>query len=226
MDIKLNYVEKGEGFPLVLLHGNGEDHTYFSNQTEYFSEKYKVIVPDTRGHGKSPRGGGEFTINRFADDLHDFLSEKNIDRAILLGFSDGANVALTFALKYPECVEKLVLNGGNLNAGGVKRSTQLPIEIGHKICGLFAKRSQKARLKYEMLDLMVNQPDIAAESLKTIVAPTLVIVGTNDMIKDEHSVLIYKSIPGARLVRIKGDHFIANKKPAEFNAAVDSFLNE
>ena len=56
MNIALNYVETGEGFPLVLLHGNGEDHTYFKRQMEPFSLKYRVIALDTRGHGKSPRG--------------------------------------------------------------------------------------------------------------------------------------------------------------------------
>ena len=54
MDIALNYIETGEGFPQVLLHGNGEDHTYFKRQMEPFSQKYRVIALDTRGHGESP----------------------------------------------------------------------------------------------------------------------------------------------------------------------------
>ena len=54
MDITLNYVETGEGFPLVLLHGNGEDHTYFKRQMEPFSQHFRVISVDTRGHGESP----------------------------------------------------------------------------------------------------------------------------------------------------------------------------
>ena len=63
MDITLNHVETGEGFPLVLLHGNGEDHTYFKRQMEPFSLKYRVIALDTRGHGKSPRGSAPFTLD-------------------------------------------------------------------------------------------------------------------------------------------------------------------
>ena len=62
MNIKLHYVEEGQGEPLLLLHGNGEDGTYFVHQIAYFSKKYRVIAIDTRGHGKSPRGDQPFTI--------------------------------------------------------------------------------------------------------------------------------------------------------------------
>ena len=94
MDITLNYVEAGEGFPLVLLHGNGEDHTYFEHQMSPFSAHYRVIAPDTRGHGKSPRGEEPFTLEQFAEDLKEFLDGLGIFRCHLLGFSDGGNIAL------------------------------------------------------------------------------------------------------------------------------------
>ena len=80
MDIKLNYIEKGKGTPLVLLHGNGGSLECFRSQIDYFSKKYRVIALDTRGHGKSPRGDKPFTIKQFADDLKDFLRtpQKNL----------------------------------------------------------------------------------------------------------------------------------------------------
>ena len=68
MDIRLCCVEAGEGFPLVLLHGNGEDHTYFKRQMEPFSQRFRVIAVDTRGHGESPRGTAPFTLEQFAED--------------------------------------------------------------------------------------------------------------------------------------------------------------
>ena len=68
MDIKLSYIEKGSGFPLILLHGNGEEHSFFEHQIDYFSEFYRVIAIDTRGHGKSPRGVMPFTISAFRTD--------------------------------------------------------------------------------------------------------------------------------------------------------------
>ena len=121
MDIKHYYIEKGQGEPLILLHGNGEDSTYFVNQIDEFSPYYRVLALDTRGHGQTPRGEASFTIRQFADDLLVFLDRMNIQKANILGFSDGANIAMCFASKYPERVLKLVLNGGNLDTQGIER---------------------------------------------------------------------------------------------------------
>ena len=86
MDIKLNYIEQGQGQPLILLHGNGESCNYFEHQIPFFSKDYRVIAIDTRGHGQSPRGEKPFTIQQFAEDLHDFMDEKGMEKAIYLAF--------------------------------------------------------------------------------------------------------------------------------------------
>lgn len=224
MDISLYYQEQGEGEPLFLLHGNGEDGTYFVNQLSFFSDRYRVIAVDTRGHGKSPRGMAPFTMEQFAVDLHNLMDKLQIQRAVILGFSDGANIAMKFALKYPDQVKALILNGGNLNTEGVKRSIQIPIEIGYRFAKLFARKSAEARSHMEILGLMVNEPNIKPEELHAIQAPTLVIAGTRDMIKQSHTEILAKSIPNAKLSVIAGDHFIANKNPKEFNEAVEEFL--
>ena len=223
-DISLHFVEQGRGKPLILLHGNGEDGSYFKHQINCFSANYRVIAIDTRGHGQSPRGEKPFTIVQFADDLHDFMDENCIDQAILLGFSDGGNIALTFALKYPKRVEKLILNGANLFPSGVKARYQWPIEIGYHIAKLFAKKSKKAKQNAEMLGLMVNEPHIDPVELAGLTMPVLVVAGTKDMIKEKHTRLIYKSLPNARLSIIEGDHFVANKNAVAFNKEVSEFL--
>ncbi len=220
------YIEKGNGQPIVFLHGNGENHEYFVNQINYFSNNYKVIAIDTRGHGKSRRGDGDFSIKRFSTDLYNFLRDKGIPKAHIIGFSDGGNIALTFAIEHPDMVNKLVINGANLTPSGVKRITQLPIEIGYRIARKFARKSEKANRTAELLGLMVNEPNISVRELKQITAPTLVIAGTRDMIKPEHTRLIAASIPSAKLIFIKGDHFIANKKSKEFNKTVEDFLTD
>ncbi len=135
MNIKLNYEERGQGFPLILLHGNGENLTYFKDQIAFFSDEYRVIAVDTRGHGRSPRGIAPFTIRQFADDLREFMEELGIDRAHILGFSDGGNIAAVFAMKYPEKVEKLILNGANLDPSGVKGYFQIPIILAYRLMG-------------------------------------------------------------------------------------------
>lgn len=224
MNIELYYQEEGSGEPFIFLHGNGENGSYFKNQIDYFQSKYRVIALDTRGHGKSPRGDAPFTIEQFSYDLYDFMKAHWISNAVILGFSDGANIAMKFAMKYPDMVKALILNGGNLNARGVKRTTQIPIEIGYKIAKRFAVKSQDAKKNAEMLGLMVNDPNIETCELSQITSPTLVICGSKDMIKESHTKEIAGSIPNARLTIIEGNHFIANKCPTEFNQAVDSFL--
>ena len=225
-DIKLHFIEQGQGQPLILLHGNGESCDYFEHQIAYFSKQYHVIALDTRGHGQSPRGEKPFTIKQFAEDLLDFMDEKSIERAIILGFSDGGNIALTFALKYPERIEKLILNGANLFPSGVKPLYQWPIEIGYRIARLFSKKSEKAKQNAEMLGLMVNEPHIEPSELARLTMPVLVIAGTKDMIKESHTRLIYKSLPNAQMNIIEGDHFVANKNADAFNKVVDLFLRK
>lgn len=224
MKIRLNYTERGFGETLILLHGNGESLEYFEKQIDYFWTNYHVIAIDTRGHGGSPRGDRPFTIRQFAEDLKNFMDRHRIEKAHILGFSDGGNIALCFALKYPERVEKLILNGANLYSSGVKVSVQLPVIAGYKIASLFAKRDEKALKNMELLGLMVNDPDIKPTELSRLSMPTLVIAGTNDMIKDKHTHLIFEHLPCAELVLIEGDHFIANKEAEKFNAIVEKFL--
>ncbi len=161
MDIKHYYEEDGCGFPLVLLHGNGEDSGY---------------------------------------------------------------IALLFAMKYPEYVRNLVLNGANLNPGGVKPQIQIPIVLGFRVAGLFASKSAKAKRNQELLGLMVLEPELSPQDLKKVQARTLVIAGTRDMIRGSHTEEIKRGIAGSRLVLLPGDHFIANKNPEKFNTAVMAFL--
>lgn len=224
MDIRHYYTERGQGEPLILLHGNGESGDYFARQMEGLSKYYRVIALDTRGHGKTQRGTAPFTIRQFAADLYEFFQVMGLNRASILGFSDGANIAMIFAMEHPECVNKLILNGGNLDPEGVRRSVQIPISVGYRIACLFARRSREAQAHAELLGLMVNDPKLSAAELDAITAPTLVIAGTKDMIKSEHTRLIAGSIRDAQLVFLEGNHFIARERPEAFQKAVLDFL--
>ena len=104
MDILHHTLCAGDGAPLLLLHGNGEDSTYFEHQINEFCADFSVCAIDTRGHGGTPMGEAPFTLSQFADDLYDFMNENEIGQADLLGFSDGGNIALLFALRHPERV--------------------------------------------------------------------------------------------------------------------------
>ena len=224
MKIQLNYTVAGQGFPLILLHGNGEDHTYFKHQICPFSARYQVLALDTRGHGQSPRGTAPFTLEQFAEDLKGFLDSREIKRCHLLGFSDGANIALLFALKYPEYVEKLILNGADLSPSGVKLSTQVPIVLSWGLLQVIRRLDKKAQPKWELLDLMTTQPHIKPERLSALPMPTLVAAGDRDMIRERHTRLIARSIPHSQLAILPGDHFVARRNWQAFNPVVLKFL--
>lgn len=224
MDISLYYRERGKGQPFILLHGNGENGSYFNHQIEYFSDRFRMIAVDTRGHGKSPRGVAPFTIEQFAEDLNELMVMMEISKAIILGFSDGANIALKFALRHPDKVMALILNGGNLNAKGIKKTVQIPMELGYKLTKMFADKSETAKHNMELLGLMVNDPNIKPDELHAIQVQTLVIAGTKDMIKRTHTEEIAENISNAKLSIIHGNHFIANKEADRFNKEVELFL--
>lgn len=225
MDIRLHYTQRGAGEPLILLHGNGESSDYFKNQLDAFAAYFRVIAVDTRGHGQSPRGTAPFTLAQFAQDLGDFMDGLDIRKAHLLGFSDGGNIALLFALRYPERVDRLILNGANLNPRGVRAAFQAPIEAAHALLGLFAGLGLPgATARREMLGLMVGQPDIRPGELRALRLPVLVLAGDRDLIREAHTRAIAAAIPGAELCILRGDHFIAAKRSAAYNARVLEFL--
>lgn len=226
MDIQLHYIVKGNGEPLIFLHGNGEDVTYFSHQIAFFQKSYRVIAIDTRGHGKSPRGDEPFTISQFADDLYDFMREHDIRRADMLGFSDGANIALLFTIRHPERVNRLILNSANLNPRGLKTSIYFSLMKAYREAKKASEDDEAAYKEMEFLKLMLKEPNITARELREVRVPTLVIAGENDMIKKSHSKKIYKQLPAAKLVFIPGNHFIANENFDVFNMEVAKFLEE
>lgn len=222
MNINLNCEDRGAGEPLILLHGNGGSGQFFKHQMDFFSKEYRVMAIDTRGHGKSPRGNRPFTIKQFAEDLHKFMCERGIEKANLLGFSDGGNIAITFALKYPDMVESLIISGANLYPQGVKASVQVPIVISYYLIKFFSKYSRKS----ERLGLMVKQPDIRPLDLEKLQMPALVMAGTNDIIKETHTRLIKVNLPNSKLLFIKGGHSILQTQHEKVNRAVGNFLKE
>ena len=245
MDITLNVMERGSGKPLVLLHGNGESLEYFKSQIRYFSRSYRVIAVDTRGHGGSERGSAPFTLKQFAKDLKALLDTMGIRKISLLGFSDGGNIALIFALKYPDSVERLILNGANLNPFGMKAPALIPIALEYAAAVVKASggsdalrhmtggedrkisaQKREAVRKKELFGLMIREPWIRPKHLQEISCPTLVIAGTKDMIRTSHTRLIAERIRSVRLVLLRGDHFIAAERSRAFNRAVERFLRE
>lgn len=203
--------------PLVLLHGNGEDSNYFAHQLHALNTTREVIALDSRGHGESPRGSAPLTLAQMSDDLLAFMDDNNIAQADILGFSDGGNVALIFALTHPKRVRKLILNGANLEPRGLKTSVLLPILLEYRLT--------KDPAQKELLGLMADEPHIPLDALSELDLPVLVIAGTRDMIKESHTRAIADALSNATLSLIEGDHFVAATNPDAFNACVLAFLD-
>ena len=226
MNFSLNFTEKGYGAPLILLHGNGESSGYFVNQIDRFANEYRVIAVDTRGHGASPRGNKPFTLETFTDDLKNLLDSLNIEKANILGFSDGGNLAIKFALTHPEYIDKLILNAANVEMfSGVKPQVQLPVMAGYGVAAVLSRFSKKAARRRDVLGLMVHPYGVTMNDLERLTMPTLIIVGEHDAIREKQTKEMASHIPHCEVEVFRdGDHFVAAKQPSRFNRTVIEFL--
>ena len=176
--IQLYYTKTGQGRPLIMVHGNGEDHTIFDEAV-------------SRGHGQSSPCK-ELHYKDMAEDMIAFLTELDLIDAAFYGFSDGGIVALLAAM---ECsrITNLVVSGANITTKG----TTLPFRLFLKVSSL---------VKYDpLIELMKNEPDIAPAELSRITVKTLVTAGSRDLIREAETRLIAESIPNARLMILKGE---------------------
>lgn len=223
-DAELYYEIYGEGEPLVLLHGNGGSIQEFYKQIPELSKTFKVIAVDTRAQGKSKdftKGGLNYKI--FADDLKNVMDHLNISKASILGWSDGGNTGLEFALKYPQYLNKLVIIGANAFPEGVDED--LLKNFKSKVHFMELANQPENETEKRLLNLMLNEPNISKKTLHQIQNPILVIAGENDVIKKEHTEMIAKEIPNAKLkIYPKATHYLPFEIAEDLNKDVIDFL--
>ncbi len=211
---------------LVLLHGNGESGRSFKKHIEILKDKYKLLVIDSRGHGKSEFGKAQLSLGTMSVDLVNVIEHLGIEKVSIAGFSDGANIAMITAIKNQDLIDKLVLIGGNYNIHGFKPGTEIMLRVGYWCSCLGAFISPVNRFNKEYFSLMVKEPDLKREALSVIKAKTLVINGSKDMIKTSHARAIANTVQGAELKIVDGDHFWIYRKPEEACDVIDEFLSE
>lgn len=197
MDITVNgvrlwYEDRGEGRPLLLVHGNGESSEIFDRVIPALAEHFRVIAVDSRCHGRS-QDPAAITYDLMARDLIDLIRTLGLHRPIFYGFSDGGIVGLLIAMKEPELLGKLIVSGANLNPGGLRWITRLGIRLEHM------------RYPSKLTGLMLREPDISPEALGKIQVPTVVLAGSRDVVKPGHTRLIARSIPGSTLRILPGE---------------------
>ena len=229
--IRMYYEIYGEGEPMALIHGSGQDISAMRHQIDYFAKKYRVVVADSRAHGKSGLGEGELTYVQMADDWADLFRYLKLAPVRVVGWSDGGNIGLRMAVDHPEIIGKLAIMGANLQPD---ESAVQPWAIAwvqessKEVDAMLAAgdTSQDWKVQAEHLRLLREQPNMTLAELATIKAPVLVMAGDRDVIRDEHTVLIYQHIPRAHLAIFPGEtHFTPETSPALFNATVDNFMS-
>jgi pimeloyl-ACP methyl ester carboxylesterase len=217
----------GTGEPVLLIHGNGGSINNFIYQIPYFSKKYKVIVADSRAQGKSSDKGDSLTYEMMADDYAALLDALKIDSANVIGWSDGGINGLLLAIRHPKKVKKLAITGANL----LPDTTAVPQEIWDMVTPFFTElrnqpsKNEDEKNAFKRLRLLVEQPHIPLSDLQKIYCPTLVMGGDHDVIKEEHTMLIYKNIPKAYLwILPASGHSTPIVYKDDFNSTVDRFF--
>ena len=209
---------------VILLHGNGEDYRCFARQIETLAKRFTLLTVDSRGHGASTRDI-PMTLDLMADDLERVMQAAKIEQASIVGFSDGGNVALLFAMRHPQRVSKLVVAGANLFPAGLVPKLLRKLQMAWRFWNLSAHLSKRARAKRDLLALMVFEPQIAPESLAQIACPVLVMAGVWDDIAEAHTRLIARSLPDAHLRIIPScGHFVFRDQASWVNETMLRFL--
>ncbi len=220
--IKLYYETYGNGEPLIMLHGNGGSIDAFRNQIPFFEKYYRVIAIDSRLQGKSGGSADTISYEMMASDFCALLDQLQIKSAYVLGWSDGGIDGILMAMNCPDRVKKLAASGANTIADTTALS-QADFNSMKKVVS-DPKSSAKEKALNQM---MIDQPNIAYSELGKIKCPVLIMVGDRDMIKPEHTLKIFQSIPGAELCIFPDSHHgVCQQHPELFNETVLSFFSK
>ena len=229
---KLYYEIYGQGDPLVLIHGNGGNIAYMKPQIEFFARKYKVIVMDCRGRGKSELGSDSLTYMQMTKDIAGILDYLHIDSTHVVGRSDGGILALMLAINYPEKVKKAVAFAANLTPDTSALHPFFYNEViqNRKLADeMLAKKdtTQNWKVIQQRNRLMEFQPNITADDLHKIKCPVLVMSTDRDIIRIEHTLSIYRNITRANLCILNGeDHYVTSNNTGLFNKTVADYFDK
>ena len=195
LDSQVLYYEKeGEGSPVIMLHGNGEDHTIFDGLVPSLSREHTVYLLDSRGCGLSSPSEA-YHYKDMAQDVVNLIRSTGIKRPSIFGFSDGGIIGLLIAAAFPDMLEKLIVCGANLSPKGLTFLSRRAIKAEYR------------KTKSAMVKMMLEEPNISEAMLQRIQVPTLVYAGEKDMIKLSETKRIADAVANSTLRIIpKADH--------------------
>ncbi|MHA1125212.1 MAG: alpha/beta fold hydrolase [Candidatus Heimdallarchaeota archaeon] len=248
-EMMMYYEEYGEGYPLILLHGGiGTSRVMgWTKQYSEFTKHFRVIAPDSRGHGKSNNPAKTLSYNQMAKDVVALIDELELEKPFICGWSDGGQIALEIALHFPDKVKAIV-------AGGVLIHISKEYKSGFQAIGIidpgvvnyekldetipgFSKMLSDTHapiygphywkeLLVEISKMWFNPAEFLDEKVKEITIPTLVLQGDRDeYIPVSEAKRIYELIPNAELSIIpNGKHDLVMKRTEQFNSIVIDYL--
>jgi pimeloyl-ACP methyl ester carboxylesterase len=230
--VKIWYAVFGEGEPVILLHGGLGNSNYWGLQVKALQPHYRVIVMDSRGHGRSARDERPYSYDLMAEDVVALMDFLKIPKAAIVGWSDGAIIGLDIAMKHPERLSKLFAFAANSDPSGVADIASSPV---------FNAYIARAEKEYQALsptpdqykpfldqigEMWKTQPNWTADNLRTIKVPTWIVDADHDeAIKRENTEFMAANIPGAGLLlQPEVSHFSFIQDSEQFNSHLLHFL--
>ncbi|MBV8978640.1 MAG: alpha/beta hydrolase [Alphaproteobacteria bacterium] len=230
--IRIWYAQFGRGEPLLFLHGGLGNSNYWGNQVRVFSSSYRVIVMDSRGHGRSTRDGRPYGYDLMASDVVALLDYLKIDRVALVGWSDGAIIGLDIAMHHPERLSKVFAFAANIDPSGVSDASHSPVanafiaRAGKEYAALSPTPKRYQSFLAEIEKMWSTQPHWTRADFARITVPIWIADGDHDeMVNHDQPRTLADWTPRAGLL-IEPDvsHFAILQDPEQFNHDLAHFL--
>jgi pimeloyl-ACP methyl ester carboxylesterase len=230
--IRIWYATFGHGAPVLLLHGGLANSNYWGNQVRVLQRYYRVVVMDSRGHGRSTRNAELFGYDLMAADVLGLMDYLKIPKAAIVGWSDGAIIGLDLAMHHPKRMSKLFAFAANSDPSGVADIAHSPVFNAYiaRAAGEYRKLSptpgQYQAFLAQITRMWATQPNWTAADLEHIAVPTWIVDADHDeAIKRENTEFVAANIPGAGLLlQPQVSHFSFLQDPEQFTEDVLHFL--
>ena len=230
---EIYYAEYGAGQPVILLHGGLGNSDYWGDLIPALAPHYRVIVMDSRGHGRSTRDAQPYGYDLMASDVVGLMDYLKLGKADIVGWSDGAIIGLDIAMKHPDRIGRLFAFAANSTVDGLKADVLKNPTFAAYVerAGEEYRKNSPTPDEYEAFlnqigAMWASQPNWTEPDLARIRTPVLIVDGEHDeAIRREHTEMLAKEVPGAQLLILPGvSHFAMLQNAGEFNAAVLKFL--
>ncbi|MGO8016864.1 alpha/beta fold hydrolase [Rhizobium leguminosarum] len=228
-DIKMYYAEYGKGDPILFIHGGLGNAEVWGHQVADFARDHRVIVADSRGHGRSTRSQQPFGYDLMTSDYVALLDYLKIDKVTLVGWSDGGIIGIDMAMKNPEKLTRVIAQAANVTTDGVKADVMNNKTFNDyiNVAGDYYRKLSPTPNEYDAFvtqisEMWATQPAWTAADLGKIAVPITLAIGDHDeAVKLDHTEMMAKDIPGAKLVILKNaSHFAMLQDPTGYDAMI------